>query len=617
MAGPTPILSIPIDDAAFKRFFDTFKKYQDQVKEQPEMWKGMSDGVDHLAVAAATMTEEIVRQTEETRKLADEEAKRDKAHETAAQRRKKEEADEDRREQRAHDARKRQIDQVREYGRAASNTVSGLGKWAAGGSFGGLASAAGEGALGLSALGAIGGLAGGVLSAVAAGAGASYIANSVVGNRRQTAIGLGTTPGKVQGYEKALQYDFDVDPALDKMSKMQNDPAALSMWGMAGITNPKDMDTAELLKRYALYARSQWIKDGKNTALAEAHGYGKVFSVNELRNMTANDLEGDFAKGDKFAKIHGQSDDVGTAAQKLVVQFDLLGAKISNGLLAELTSLDPILMRIVNEANGLADALSMFDKTKASPMGLLNGGKYKNAWDYLGDAVGGGAGKWIKNNMGAEGDGDAGNGGGVVGGSAKRSLFPNSLGKPYAGWTPWANSGGAGDAGAGAGGGSTSLAALELSMGLPSGVLTGIYGTESAFGKNAGKSSAGALGPMQFMPGTAKRYGITDRTDFGQSSRGAARYMADLMKMFAGDEVKALAAYNWGEGNVQSDIAKHGDDWLSYAPSETQNYVRKVLAIQAGGGRKAKPSAHRSQVHVKISNQTGASVATSVNAAAG
>lgn len=603
MAGASPILTVPVDDAAFKRFLDTFKKYQATLKEQPEMWKSMAGGVDGVAVAAAVMTEEIIRQTEETKKLTTEEEKRERIAQDAARRRKKEHDDDDRRDKKAHDARKRQIDQVREYGRTVSNTVSGFGKWAAGGGVMGAVGGAGEAAMGLGALGVAGAAVGGLLAAVAAGGGAAYLANSVAGNRRQTAIGLGTTPGKVQGYENALKYDFDVDSALDKMSKMQNDPAALSMWGMAGITNPKGTDTAELLKKYALYARSQWIKDGQNTALAEAHGYGKVFGVNELRNMTANDLAGDFAKGDKFAKEHGQSDDVGTAAQKLVVQFDLLAAKIGNDLIADLVKLDPILMKLTNDLSDLVDDVERIAALFSSPeanaasgslSGAAKGFQIAGVPGAIVGSVIGGINGWL---------------GGPTGGSAKGSTFPNSLtgGKAYGGWWPSAGGGGTGNGG-------TSLSALEASMGLPSGVLTGIYGTESAFGKNSGRSSAGALGPMQFMPGTAKRYGITDRTDFGQSSLGAARYMADLMKMFSGDEAKALAAYNWGEGNVQSDIAKHGADWLSYAPAETQHYIRQVMAIQAGGKAKARVTHTH---HIKVSVPTGHSVAQTVNAAAG
>lgn len=89
-------------------------------------------------------------------------------------------------------------------------------------------------------------------------------------------------------------------------------------------------------------------------------------------------------------------------------------------------------------------------------------------------------------------------------------------------------------------------------------------------------SSAGAMGIAQFMPGTAQRYGI-DPKNPEQAINGQARYMADLLKMFDGDYTKAAAAYNWGEGNVQKAVKKHGDNWLANAPAETQGYVRKIF----------------------------------------
>ena len=95
-------------------------------------------------------------------------------------------------------------------------------------------------------------------------------------------------------------------------------------------------------------------------------------------------------------------------------------------------------------------------------------------------------------------------------------------------------------------------------------------------------SSAGARGVSQFIPGTAKRYGV-DVTSAESSINGQARYMADLLKQFGGDYAKALGAYNMGEGNAKDQngvtglVMRHGDNWLANAPRETQNYVRAIL----------------------------------------
>lgn len=66
----------------------------------------------------------------------------------------------------------------------------------------------------------------------------------------------------------------------------------------------------------------------------------------------------------------------------------------------------------------------------------------------------------------------------------------------------------------------------------------------------AARSRYGALGLMQLMPGTAKRYGVTNRLDPAQNIQGGARYLRDLMTMFNNDLQLVLAAYNAGEEAV-------------------------------------------------------------------
>lgn len=113
-----------------------------------------------------------------------------------------------------------------------------------------------------------------------------------------------------------------------------------------------------------------------------------------------------------------------------------------------------------------------------------------------------------------------------------------------------------------------SLAALEKQYGLPAGTLYNMWGAESGYGKNM-RSPKGAMGHFQFMPATAKEYGLKNPYDFNESSSAAARKMSGLMKRYGGNVDMALAAYNWGEGNIQ----KHG---TQNAPQETVDYVRKI-----------------------------------------
>ena len=127
------------------------------------------------------------------------------------------------------------------------------------------------------------------------------------------------------------------------------------------------------------------------------------------------------------------------------------------------------------------------------------------------------------------------------------------------------------------------LSKLEETFGLPAGLLRSMVITESG-GATQAVSKAGAKGPFQFMPGTAKDFGLVGDDVFEpeKSAHAAARYMSQLLKMFDGDLGKALAAYNWGQGNVE----RKG---LGAAPQETREYVPKVLSNlpQPGAGMAA------------------------------
>ena len=106
--------------------------------------------------------------------------------------------------------------------------------------------------------------------------------------------------------------------------------------------------------------------------------------------------------------------------------------------------------------------------------------------------------------------------------------------------------------------------------GLPRSLLHAVITAESAYDPNA-ISRAGAVGLMQLMPETARRYGVNNRRNPSSNVSGGSRYLRDLLNMFNNNLVLALAAYNAGEGAVK----RHGNKVPPY--KETRNYVKKVI----------------------------------------
>lgn len=107
-------------------------------------------------------------------------------------------------------------------------------------------------------------------------------------------------------------------------------------------------------------------------------------------------------------------------------------------------------------------------------------------------------------------------------------------------------------------------------------LLHAVIQAESAYNANA-VSSAGAVGLMQLMPDTARRYGVSDRRNAEQNIDGGTRYLKDLLAMFNSNLKLAVAGYNAGEGAVM----KYNNTIPPYP--ETRNYVQQVLTLYGKG----------------------------------
>lgn len=136
----------------------------------------------------------------------------------------------------------------------------------------------------------------------------------------------------------------------------------------------------------------------------------------------------------------------------------------------------------------------------------------------------------------------------------------------------------------------------DLGDGVDPPLVLAIGRQESEFNYRA-ISPAGARGLLQLMPPTAKAVAQRERLlyspdrlvrDANYNARLGRRYIGDLLEMFDGDVVLAVAAYNAGPGRVNQWLERFGDprrtnqidllDWIELMPfAETRNYVQRVL----------------------------------------
>jgi soluble lytic murein transglycosylase-like protein len=116
------------------------------------------------------------------------------------------------------------------------------------------------------------------------------------------------------------------------------------------------------------------------------------------------------------------------------------------------------------------------------------------------------------------------------------------------------------------------IAKASRRYGVETGLIKAVIKAESNFNPTA-VSSSGARGLMQLMPGTARSLGVNDSFDPEQNVMAGTRFLRDLLDRYHGDTDSALAAYNWGPGNMDRNPER--------MPRETRNYLARVKQLYA------------------------------------
>lgn len=116
------------------------------------------------------------------------------------------------------------------------------------------------------------------------------------------------------------------------------------------------------------------------------------------------------------------------------------------------------------------------------------------------------------------------------------------------------------------------IAQASQRYGVDTGLIRAVIKAESNYNPRA-ISQAGAQGLMQLMPATARGLGVSDPFNIEQNVMAGTRFLKGLLDRYNGNLDSALAAYNWGPGNV--------DRRPDRLPRETRDYLVKVKQYYA------------------------------------
>jgi len=530
------LITIDVNSSEFDRFKEKFDKYRAAQAEQPGVWKEIGASISAAAADLGKLG-----------KLMD-------AHGKAA--RENDEADKQRF-TRLKDTEKLWTSIGKSSSFIAKNVLdvgAGLLKW---GAF----------------------LAGGVVGGTLFGI--DKLAGSAADNRR-AATGLGLSIGERNSFATNFQRFVDPSGFLTGINEATSDVSKQGpLYGIGVNPNQSTGQVAiDTLKRVRALALGT--PENQLGLLESSRNLGQLgLSVEDLRRLRAaspQEFNAQIAHYGSDVRSLGVSDNTGLAWQNFTGQMERAGKTIENVLINKLS---PLAGPLTNLSNSVVRAFERFADGGAIAEGVNDVAKWINKWNgeiakpefltkieqftsdvgALADVIHGVA-DAAKNPVGAAGklvwdDFTKGN---ALRWEGIKALFGFGVDKSFA----------------------AHLAMLDASKGLPAGFLERQWMAESGGKLDPADSPKGAIGAFQFMPGTAKSFGVNPRDPYS-SAEGASTYDAALLNKYKGDIAAALAAYNWGEGNVDKLQAAHPNDWQNYLPKETRDYLAKQITARSPG----------------------------------
>lgn len=554
-----PIIRINIDSEEFDAFQARFKEYQAELANQPEQWKATNGKIGE---ARNAFDEAAASFFSLTRKAQD-------------------------------------PNFAGAFTKAAKNSTAAEKSWK---NIAGSIEKATKGMTGLARmslnLAAFGGLFGSGMALAGAVFGTTVEAGSHLASLNKNARTLGLKPGEEQVFNDVYGRAGGDTALLSKMAAAKTDPTQWRYLQAAGISvdDIKNKDASKLAAEFLEKGGAAFKAHGENGGMwAQAMGLTNFADVNSLR------LAGSYNHED-YEKMGKQYDTelpkvavdqkLADASTQFISDLKLIGDELKNNFFAALVPLEPMFKDLAKEVGDAFTAYAKSGELKEDIDTVIE------AFHKLGEGI-----RWINSMMPsftldpkkmapedrwayehgktlwengkksfAEIKKTLGFGGGEGPNVPKEDMKENGQFKPVQNRNFY-------------------LQALEHQQGLPEGFLDSMEDIESKRGKsNVGPMTkyGQAKGPFQFLEGTAKQYGVTDRFDEKQSAAGASLYMKYLKGHYQGDMEKATAAYNWGEGNLDKSLANkdHTGDWKQYLPKQTSDYLKKMAehGVNLNGG---------------------------------